>query len=117
MRTPAAFCCLLMLAAAAPAPASQESGGWQSADPEARPIAWRQNTFSIPFKINRPENAADAPVEVRLFVSTDRGQNWELAQTAQPAAGRRVLVLAPHGGPPGTGFSRDAASGRPARRD
>ncbi len=80
--------------AAAPQPAAptEPRSDWQAAPAESRPpLAWRQNSFAIPFRVNRPEDAADAPVEVRLYVSSDQGRNWELAQTAQPEAGRFVF--------------------------
>jgi hypothetical protein len=50
------------------------------------PIAWRENLFSIPFRVNRSPAATDAPTEVRLFVSVDQGRNWSHAATVEPKA-------------------------------
>ncbi|MBN1851738.1 MAG: hypothetical protein JW829_03410 [Pirellulales bacterium] len=41
------------------------------------PIYWKQYIFSIPYRVHRDAMAPDAPVEVRLFVSSDRGISWK----------------------------------------
>ena len=48
----------------------------------AHPIPWRQNVFFIPYEFSTA--AAQSPVEVRLYASSDQGQTWELAGRAQP---------------------------------
>ncbi|HWA97666.1 MAG TPA: Ig-like domain repeat protein [Pirellulales bacterium] len=52
------------------------------------PVATRQASFSIPFKIDRAGNPATMPREVQLHVSTDRGVSWRLAERVRPEAGR-----------------------------
>ena len=37
------------------------------------PIYWRQSLFSIPFHIDRPDQATQEAVEVQLYVSADKG--------------------------------------------
>ncbi len=49
-------------------------------------IAWRQNAFSIPFKVAPPTGADQQPAEIRLYVSTNQGAKWDLAQTVAPTA-------------------------------
>ncbi len=49
-------------------------------------IAWRQNAFSIPFKVAAANGADQQPAEIRLYVSTDQGVKWDLAQTVAPTA-------------------------------
>jgi hypothetical protein len=48
------------------------------------PVYWKQSLFFIPYQINRPATADDAPLEIRLLVSRDAGANWQTLQTAQP---------------------------------
>lgn len=48
------------------------------------PIYWKQSVFSIPYQINRPDTADDAPLEVRLLVSRDAGATWNMLQSAKP---------------------------------
>src|SRR5438128_6467273 len=69
-----AGCCYAHSGLAAPAESPRNSGGTL---PE--PIAWRQLSFSIPFKI--ATDVSEQPGEVRLYVSKDRGSTWELGQT------------------------------------
>jgi hypothetical protein len=52
--------------------------------PAPAPVYWKQSLFFIPYQINRPATAEDAPLEVRLLVSRDAGANWQTLQTAQP---------------------------------
>ncbi len=68
--------------AAAPAP----PGG---ALPELLP--WRQNRFSIPFRIEKPQQASQEPAEVQLYVSDDRGATWRLYDRVTPKAGSFVF--------------------------
>jgi hypothetical protein len=51
------------------------------------PIYCRQTRFSIPFHIDRPENANREPVEVKLFVSGDHGVHWQYYFSVKPSAG------------------------------
>lgn len=72
---------LLALATLAP----QATAPGQSAAPGLpEPIATRQTTFSIPFRIDRPADPAREPVEVRLLVSVDRGARWQVYSTVPP---------------------------------
>ncbi|MHB1036895.1 MAG: hypothetical protein ACYC0Y_19950 [Pirellulales bacterium] len=68
--------------AAAPLPPS-------GALPEVLP--WRQNRFSIPFRIERPQQASQEPAEVHLYVSDDRGVTWRLYDKVDPKAGSFVF--------------------------
>ena len=49
-----------------------------------KPIYWKQTVFSIPYQINRPADADDAPVKVLLLVSRDGGVNWKTLESAEP---------------------------------
>lgn len=49
-----------------------------------KPIYWKQSVFSIPYQINRPATADDAPLEVRLLVSRDAGATWKTLEAAKP---------------------------------
>ena len=51
----------------------------------AKPIVTKQNTFSIPFSV---ENPNDRPAEVHLYVSADDGRRWVLYQKQAPYADR-----------------------------
>lgn len=48
------------------------------------PITTRQTLFSIPFQIERVEQAEQNPVEVQLYVSTDRGAHWQIYHRVPP---------------------------------
>ena len=48
------------------------------------PIVWRQNVFSIPYRVHSQPRAEGAPVEVQLFVSDDAGKSWQLAGRTAP---------------------------------
>ena len=52
----------------------------------AEPIVTRQMGFSIPFKIDRPQEISHEPVEVQLHVSNDRGATWRLSSKVEPLA-------------------------------
>ncbi len=47
----------------------------------------KSGRFRIPFEFNADEIARLRVREVQLYVSTDRGQNWQLAGTAAPQQG------------------------------
>jgi hypothetical protein len=68
----------------AQAPASAPSAAQPAAPPA---IATRQDFFTIPFNVPAT-GAADAPVEVRLFVSSDQGASWQLFARQHPSAGK-----------------------------
>ena len=50
----------------------------------AEPLASRQNAFRIPFRVEPPQTSAQQPVEVQLYVSSDRGATWNLHSRARP---------------------------------
>jgi len=59
----------------------------QASETLPKPITTRQTLFSIPFQIDRAEQATRAPVEVQLYVSTDRGANWQMCSRVAPEKG------------------------------
>jgi len=87
----AAVAAILLLALraadAAPAPSA--------ALPE--PIAWRQNVFSIPYRIRNQPAAEAAVAEVQLFVSDDAGRTWRLAPRSMSSA-TSIIYTAAHDG-------------------
>jgi len=52
------------------------------------PITTRQTLFSIPFQLEPAENPMQEPGEVQLYVSADRGANWQVYSRVQPEAGK-----------------------------
>ena len=62
-------------------------GGDSHVAPPPAPIYCRQNRFSLPFHIDRPTNVNREPVEVKLYVSGDRGVNWQPYFSVKPTAG------------------------------
>jgi len=54
--------------------------------PEA--ITTRQTLFSIPFQVERAENPMQEPGEVQLYVSADRGVNWQVSSRVRPEVGK-----------------------------
>lgn len=46
-------------------------------------ISTRQNSFAIPYTIPVPKTPAESPAEIRLFVSSDLGKSWQLAETTR----------------------------------
>ena len=50
------------------------------------PVITRQTTFAIPFQVSPTNHDDQRPVEVQLFVSDDRGANWQLYKRADPAS-------------------------------
>jgi len=51
-------------------------------------VATKQPRFRIPYHSDPAELQRLDAREIQLFVSTDRGQNWQLAQSVPPTAGR-----------------------------
>lgn len=74
--------------AAAGAPAGTEKekpSGTAPTAPLLPPIvATKQHFFAIPFRITPPENPNQAPREVQLYISGDRGATWQLYTRAEP---------------------------------
>ncbi|MCA9248935.1 MAG: Ig-like domain repeat protein [Planctomycetales bacterium] len=64
-----------------------DAGALTARDKEPTAIASRQNVFGIPFQVNRQREAIDAPQSMRLYVTTDLGTTWILAQEVDPATG------------------------------
>ncbi len=63
-------------------------GQWGALAPAAAPnmpapISTRQNSFAIPYTIPVPKTPADMPAEIRLFVSSDKGKSWQVAETTR----------------------------------
>lgn len=56
-----------------------------------KPIATRQTVFAIPFRIDRPDQPSQEPVEVQLYVSDDLGTTWQLCEKVEPARGQFVF--------------------------
>ena len=48
------------------------------------PMFWRQLAFSIPFKVTPVAAADQQPVQIRLYVSTNQGNRWDVAQSVSP---------------------------------
>jgi len=49
------------------------------------PIATRQSVFAIPFRVDRIDDPTHQPVELQLYVSTDRGTRWQLYSKVPPS--------------------------------
>ena len=75
---------LVAAARANDAPISPDSRPAASA---TEPIPWRQNLFSIPFRISPAREEATQPIEVQLFISEDRGASWRLESRVKPEQG------------------------------
>ncbi|MCA9271195.1 MAG: hypothetical protein KDA41_22085, partial [Planctomycetales bacterium] len=82
MRAASVLIALVSVALCLPAACAQQATG-ASTD---RPLATRQNFFTIPF--TAPAGRTGAPLEVQLFVSSDHGRNWQLYGRQQPGAGK-----------------------------
>ena len=52
----------------------------------ARPLATRQNFFTIPF--SAPQHVQGRPVEVHLYVSADQGRSWQLYDRQTAGTGK-----------------------------
>jgi hypothetical protein len=63
-------------AAAAPPPAVAPGNTPQ-------PISTRQSSFAIPYTIPVPKTPAETPAEIRLFVSSDQGKSWNMAEATK----------------------------------
>ena len=46
-------------------------------------ISTRQNSFAIPYTIPVPKTPAESPAEIRLFVSSDLGKSWQVAEATR----------------------------------
>ena len=68
----------------AAANAENRPGGAQPAPTLPPIVATKQHFFAIPFRITPPENPNQAPREVQLYVSGDRGATWQLYTRAEP---------------------------------
>lgn len=70
-----------------------QAGPDRSVPGDAMPpaIATRQTLFAIPFRIDPPDQASPAPVEVQLYVSGNRGATWDRYSQVEPA--RRQFVF------------------------
>ena len=71
----------------APCRAAQPVAPSAMQNPTPPMIATRQEFFTIPFSVPT-SSAADSPVEVRLFVSSDQGKSWQLFSRQHPGAGK-----------------------------
>lgn len=65
--------------------------------PPSAPITTRHTSFSIPFRVDGPQNAPRASVEVQLHMSEDRGVTWQLASRVAPDAGKFTFRAARDG--------------------
>lgn len=63
-------------------------GTARSAPPASQTIHTARPKFRIPFQFDAEEMARLGAVEIRLFVSTDRGRHWQHAQSVAPGEGR-----------------------------
>jgi len=61
------------------------------------PIATRQTVFAIPFLIDTAVDPSREPVEVQLWVSSDRGARWEIHSKVRPSQ-RHFVFRAPADG-------------------
>ncbi len=60
----------------------------RSAPPIAAAVHTNRSKFRIPFQYDAQEMARLGAVEIQLFVTTDRGKNWQLSQAVPPATGK-----------------------------
>ncbi len=73
------------------------AGGSPAATAPASPVPTfhsRAAVFAIPFHVHRPAGAVQAPVEVQLYVSADRGGSWQSYSKVDPAKGQFVFRAA-----------------------
>ncbi|HZZ27034.1 MAG TPA: Ig-like domain repeat protein [Pirellulales bacterium] len=68
-----------------------------AADGLPEPLCWRQQAFSIPFKIAQEDSPEQRAAEVRLYVSSNSGAKWDVAQTVSPRE-TSFTFRAPHDG-------------------
>lgn len=71
-------------AAGAPTGAEKPQGTAPATPPLPQIVATKQHFFAIPFRVTPPENPGQAPREVQLYVSGDRGATWQLYTRAEP---------------------------------
>ena len=77
-----------MIVATALAQASNESArDVLAADAPPAAIVTRQMEFQLPFKTAPADDKEKAPVEVRLFVSSDAGRSWKTHSRVRPDQG------------------------------
>jgi hypothetical protein len=74
---------VLALALSTPALAQFGGLGQPAAPPIPQAISTRQSSFAIPYTIPVPKTPAEQPAEIRLFVSSDLGKSWQLAETTK----------------------------------
>ncbi len=69
------------------------------ADPGApQPIHTNKMRFKIPYRFDARQMQSVGAREIRLYVSTDGGVRWQLAQTVEPQTSGRFNVVAPQDG-------------------
>lgn len=69
--------------------AAADAQGAVAPDGLVRPIYTRQTYFAIPFRVDALASGTNfEPVQVLLYVSTDRGATWELNSQVDPDKGR-----------------------------
>lgn len=64
------------------------AGAATAQTPPSPPLATRQDVFTIPFSVPASRDPAQAPVEVRLYVSADHGAHWHLYSRQRPQTGK-----------------------------
>ena len=84
---------LLALVAADPRPL----GNPPPAPTGPAPTFTNRTVFTIPFHIERPARLAQEPVEVQLYVSSNRGGAWQLYGKTEPAKGLFLVRAAVDG--------------------
>ena len=72
----------LLAVVVAPLPVCAQQASPQRDLPQLRPS--RQSRFTIPFSIPKAEGNEPAAREIQLYISTDQGRRWQLAQKATP---------------------------------
>ncbi|HTQ40957.1 MAG TPA: hypothetical protein VMJ32_18220 [Pirellulales bacterium] len=85
--------CMIALVLSPPSWAATSS----AADGLPEPLCWRQQAFTIPFKVAAAESPDQQPAEIRLYVSVNSGATWEQAQAVSPQE-RSFTFRAPHDG-------------------
>ena len=56
--------------------------------PSAKPLYTTKPRFRIPFQFDAAEMRRLGAVEIQLFTSTDRGENWAQEKSVEPSAGK-----------------------------
>jgi|GEM_PF-759844 len=65
--------------------------GWATSEDLPQPIVTRQTLFAIPFHLVPAQESSQQAVEVQLYVSTDRGRQWQLYQRVRPTDGQFLV--------------------------